>query len=369
VLSLYGQAIRQQVNDILHFYGIRNALVDLEDSGALPYVIAARLEAAVRQIINSTKEYLLPALPQNSYTTPKDHLRRSRLYIPGNNPKLVINSGLYKSDGIILDLEDAVVPEKKDEARILVRNALRNNDMMGAEKMVRINQLPAGLADIEHITRQPLNMILIPKCESPEEVKTVDEKISSVLGKKNNCIWLMPIVETAIGVLRAFDIAMAAPTVAALAIGLEDYTANIGALLSPEGWESFYARSVIVNAARAAGIQPIDSVFADIGNNEALRRIAMTSRSMGFEGMGCIHPGQIPIIHESFNPSTDEIEKAKTIVLAFEKAQKEGLSVVAVGTRMVDPPVVKRAQAILDMALTPGFNRGTREASDRMKVD
>ncbi len=355
VKSLYGASILRLINEILQFYDIGNASVYMEDSGALPYVIAARMEAAIRQLIQTGKEFLLPVLPQNVYHTDKNSLRRSRLYVPGNNPKLIINAGLYKSDGIILDLEDSVSPEKKQEARILIRNALRNNDLMGTEKMVRINQLPAGIEDLKHIINQPLNMVLIPKCESAAQVREVEEAITRLPGSPNESVWLMPIIESACGIIHAYDIASATHSVAALAIGLEDYTADIGVQRTSEGLESQYARSVVVNAARGAGIQPIDSVFTDFADNEELSRVASKSRSMGFEGMGCIHPGQIRVIHEAFNPTSEEIENARIIVSAFEKAKSEGLGIVAVGSKMIDPPVVKRALNTIERAVKCGL--------------
>ena len=343
VRVLFSRHMEELVNEVLHFYGIENASVLVEDSGSLPNVMAARLEAAVKQLLPATEEFLLPVLPGSIFETPRDRNRRSRLYLPGDQPKLMINAGLYGADGIILDLEDAVAPSKKEDSRYLVRNALRNNDFRGAELMVRINQLPAGLRDLSFIVPHPLNLVLIPKCESAAEVKAVDEEIGRLKQDPHRNIWLMPIIESARGVLHAFEISSASPNVVALAIGLEDYTADIGAERSPEGLESFYARSAVVNAARAAGIQPIDSVFAGFEDMEALRGVARTSRAMGFEGMGSIHPAQIAVIHECFNPGDKEIAKAKKIVKTFEAAEKEGIGVIALGTKMIDAPVVKRA--------------------------
>ncbi len=355
VQALFSRHITELVREVLHFYGIENALVGVEDSGALPYVMAARLEAAVKQLLPATKAFLLPVLPGSISETPRDRIRRSRLYLPGDQPKLMINAGLYGADGIILDLEDAVAPSKKEDARYLVRNALRNNDFRGAELMVRINQLPAGLRDLSFIVPHPLNLVLIPKCESAAEVKAVDEEIGRLKQDSGRNIWLMPIIESARGVLHAYEIASASPHVVAMAIGLEDYTADIGAERSPEGQESFYARSVVVNAARAAGIQPIDSVFSGFEDMEALRNVARTSRAMGFEGMGSIHPAQIAVIHECFNPGEKEIAKAKKIVKAFEAAEKEGIGVIALGTKMIDAPVVKRALRTIRIAEQNGL--------------
>jgi len=165
----------------------------------------------------------------------------------------------------------------------------------------------------------------------------------------------MPIIESALGVVNAYHIATASPNVVALAIGLEDYTADIGAQRTNEAWESFYARSAVVNAARAAGIQPIDSVFSDIDDMEALAENVKTSKSLGFVGMGCIHPRQVPVIHEYFNPSEQEIEKAQKIADAFAKAKEKGLGVVTLGSKMIDAPVVKRAETTIKLAVAAGL--------------
>ena len=161
----------------------------------------------------------------------------------------------------------------------------------------------------------------------------------------------MPIIESALGIENSFEIARASENVVALAIGLEDYTADLGVTRTIEGKESFYARTRLVVAAKAAGIQPIDSVFSDVGDMEALRQNVLVSKSLGFEGMGCIHPRQIPVIKHGFAPDQTEIEKSKKIVLAFESAKLKGLGVVALGSKMIDPPVVARAQKIIDLAV------------------
>jgi citrate lyase subunit beta/citryl-CoA lyase len=166
VKVLYGASIKDLISEVLNFFGIKNALVKVNDSGALPFVIAARLESAVKQLISTDLEYLPWFLPENSYSTIRDRFRFSRLYLPGNTPGLMINAGLHSADGIILDLEDSVAPEKKDEARFLVRNALRQINFCGAERMVRINQGERGLGDLHFVIPHNVNLILLPKCES-----------------------------------------------------------------------------------------------------------------------------------------------------------------------------------------------------------
>jgi citrate lyase subunit beta/citryl-CoA lyase len=356
VKSLFGKQIEQLARQILAFYEIENAILLVEDSGALPFVMAARIEAAVRKLITTEKEFLLPMLEQNLYQTVRERNRFSRLYLPGNTPSLMINAGIHHPDGIILDLEDAVAPDKKYEASFVVRNALRNLDFYGTERMVRINQVPRGLEDLDYIVPQNVNLILVPKCESASQIHQVNERIETIKvkhGIKGN-IWLMPIIESALGVIRSYDIATAAPNVVAMAIGLEDYTADLGTKRTNEGNESFFARSQVVNACRAAGIQPIDSVFSDVGDMEGLKNNVLRSKSLGFDGMGCIHPRQIKVIHDNFAPETDEIEKAKKIVNAFFEATERGLGVVSLGTKMIDPPVVKRAQRTIDVAIKTG---------------
>ncbi len=350
---MFGEDIRHLLLDILHHYQISNATLVVEDSGALPFVMAARVEAAIRQVTGTSAGYLLPFLEQNRYDTARNRNRFSRLYLPGNNPTLMINAGIHHPDGIILDLEDAVAPDKKDEARLLVRNALRNIDFYGAERMVRINQGERGLEDLDFVIPHHVNLILLPKCEQPSQVKDVNDRIEHLRDKYgiSHPVWIMPIIESAMGVLQALPIATAADNVVALAIGLEDYTADLGTMRTAEGTESFFARSMVVNAARAAGIQPIDSVFSDVADMDGLKENVLRSKALGFDGMGCIHPRQIRVIHEAFAPSAAELEKARKIVHAWHKAEEAGLGVVALGSKMIDAPVVKRALNTINTAL------------------
>jgi citrate lyase subunit beta / citryl-CoA lyase len=353
VESLYGDSIRKLLVDIVTYFELEHIKIRVEDSGALPLVIAARVEAAVKILKPSDKEYLLPLLSENYYHTNSDKNRVSRLYLPGNSPSLMINAGIHKPDGIILDLEDAVAPSKKYEAKFLVRNALRGIDFYGAERMVRINQIPAGLGDLDFIIPHNVNLILVPKCETASQLDQVNSKITEISSRIGNTqpVWLMPIIESAAGVLNSAEIARC-DNVVALATGLEDYTADIGARRTLEGTESFFARSMVVNSCKAAGIQAIDSVFSDIGDMEGLKATVIRSKALGFDGMGCIHPRQIPVIHENFAPDTDEIVKAEKIIHAFIEAEEKGLGVVSLGTKMIDPPVVKRAQKIISQAIS-----------------
>ena len=352
VSAMYGGSIVKQIKEMCKFFEIKNAHILLEDYGALPFVIAARFEYAVKKLNPEVqKEYLLPTIKENISNTKINRLRRSRLYLPGNQPKYFINAGLHKPDGIILDLEDSVAPLEKDAAKLLVRNALRSVNFYGSERMVRINQLPKGIDDLNFIVLHNVQVILIPKCEFAEQVKEIEDEVNRLkksFGIKNN-IFLMPIIESALGVINAYKIALASKLNCALTIGLEDYTADIGTQRTEEGKESIFARSMIVNAAKAAGIQAIDTVYSDVSNMKGLRESVLEAKALGFEGKGCIHPRQINTVHEAFAPTDEEIEKAKKIVEAFNEAEKKGLGVVSLGSKMIDPPVVKRAMRVLEL--------------------
>jgi len=357
VKVFYGKSIVQLCEEILQFFNVKHARVKLEDTGALPFVIAARMEAAIKQVLPSQKEFVPDMIEENLYPSSRERFRFSRLYLPGNTPYMMLNAGIHKPNGIILDLEDAVAPAKKEEARFLVRNALRALNLYGVERMVRINQGERGIEDLKYIVPHNVHLVLLPKCEDGLDVQRVEEEIVRIRAEKGlkQEIYLMPIIESALGVEKAFEIATASPNVVAMAIGLEDYTADMGVRRTHEAKESFYARTRIVNACHAANIQAIDSVFSDVGDMEALAENVRMSKSLGFEGMGCIHPRQIKVIHDCFAPNAEEVAKAQKIVNAFHKAEEHGLGVVSVGTKMIDPPVVKRHQKIVDLAIKLGF--------------
>jgi citrate lyase subunit beta/citryl-CoA lyase len=357
VQVLYGDAIKELCLNELDYFGIKHADIKIDDSGALDFIIAARIEAALKQAVDTDKEYLLPILPENKYQTLKERFRFSRLYLPGNTPKMMLNAGVHNPYGIILDLEDSVAPAKKFEAKLLVRNALRSIDFYGAERMVRINQLPQGLDDIKYVAAHNVNLILIPKCENTDHILQVEKEIEKERIKHGftYSIFLMPIIESALGIENAFQIAVSSSNIVAIAIGLEDFTSDLGVKRTKEGRESYFARTRIVNACKAAGIQPIDSVFSDVGDEEGLRQNVLDGKELGFEGIGCIHPRQIAPIHECYAPDSEEIDKAMKIVNAFKEAQLRGLGVISLGTKMIDLPVVKRAEKTIKLATELGL--------------
>ena len=253
VAAYYGDSIRQQVYDLLLTLGVSDARVELQDHGALPFVIAARIEAAVlRAGVTPAADARPAARKPSGVGFVRSCLRRSRLYLPGNQPQYFVNAGLHRSDAVILDLEDSVHLAEKDAARLLVRNALRVVDFRNAERMVRINQLPLGLADLEAIVPEKPEVIVIPKTETADQVRGVAEIVDRLLGASAT-LRLIPILETALGVENCFEIATSSDRIAALTIGLEDYAADLGVARSTDGVESDFARRRLVNAAKAAG--------------------------------------------------------------------------------------------------------------------
>ena len=355
---LHGSKLKSITEKTLSDLGIKSGNLTIIDNGGQYFVLQARIEAAVKAANSKLKTESLPDFKQHSqYKSFRDRFRRSRLYLPGNQAKLMLNAGIHQPDAIILDLEDSVAPDEKDVARLIVRNALRTLDFFGAERMVRINQGKIGLKDLEAIVPQNVHLILVPKVENAKQLKEVDDKIQRIrkdCGRKEP-VFLMPILESATGILNSLEIAKASKSNVAIAIGLEDYTADIGVQRTNKGHESLFARSQVVNAARSAGIQAIDTVFSDVNDEDGLRTSVQEAKELGFEGKGCIHPRQIKPVHEELAPSESEIEKAKKIIRAFVEAEAKGQGVVSLGSKMIDPPVVKRAQNTINLAVATGL--------------
>ena len=288
VESLYGDSMRKELEEACAALGVVHAAFRIVDRGALPYVLGARIEAAVRRALPGTAgEFLLPVAAKRNPSPGRGRLRRTRLYLPGNEPRFFPNAGLHAPDAIVLDLEDSVAPAEKDAARVVVRNALRSADFYGAERMVRINQGSRGMDDLRSVVPQRPDVVVIPKCEDPGAVRDIGSEMGKIEKRAGNTpgTLLLPIIESALGVVNAYAVASASPRVCAIAIGLEDYAADIGVERTEEGLESLFARQTVVNAAKAAGVQALDSVFSDVDDVGALRSAALRARSLGFDGM------------------------------------------------------------------------------------
>lgn len=285
-------------------------------------------------------------------------LRRSMMFVPGNNPGMLQNAGVYGADAVIFDLEDSVAVTEKDSARELVYQAIRSISYP-TEVAIRINHIrtPFGRSDLEKVLAAKPDLIRLPMTESAQEIQAVDAIITEAEGQHGfpaGSISMMAAVETAKGLLKAYEIASASPRMVALAIGGEDFVADLHTSRSKHGQELFVARSEILLAARAAGINAIDTVFADVNDSEGFLREATAIKEMGFDGKSVINPRQIQLIHQVFEPTAAEIAHAQKVLQAYEDALARKSGVIALNGRMIDAPVVARAERVLAYAATVG---------------
>ncbi|PLX01550.1 MAG: CoA ester lyase [Marinilabiliales bacterium] len=287
--------------------------------------------------------------------TKKKINRRSILYIPGNNPAMIQQGGVYGADGILLDLEDAVAPAQKDSARILVKNMIQLINFYDAEVIVRINHLstPFGQTDLEQIVPLQPDALRLPKIESKQDVMDVLEVIEKI--EKENKITdskmkIHPMIETSVGVMNVFEIAGSSKRVDSISIGGQDLTADMGIIKTKDPTGLDYARKAVVMAAKANKIDAIDTVFADIEDMEGLREETIYAKMIGFSGKAVINPRQIEVIHDVYAPSEEEIRKAVRIIREFKKQKEKGVGVFAIDGKMIDAPIVARAQHVLDIA-------------------
>lgn len=280
------------------------------------------------------------------------------MFVPGNNPGMMQDAYIYAPDSIMLDLEDSVTMAEKDAARLLVYNALKTIDYGSIEMVVRINPLntPYGKKDIEAVVKAGVDVIRMPKTETAEEVIEVEREIERV-EREIGCLGrtqIMAAIESTLGVVNAYAIATASKRMMGIALGAEDYCANLKTQRSPEGMELLMARQTIVVAARAAGIDALDTVYSNLNDMETFRREVELIHQLGFDGKSIINPRQIEIINEVFTPTAKAIDKALAVIAAIKEAERKGSGVIAVNGKMVDRPVVIRAQRVIDLALASG---------------
>jgi citrate lyase subunit beta/citryl-CoA lyase len=286
-------------------------------------------------------------------------LRRSMLFMPGNNPGMLQNAGILGADSIILDLEDAVSLTEKDSARILVRNAIKNVDYGKVELVVRINPLTTnfGYEDLKEIARVKPDSIMVPKA-AEDDIKEVDEilsKIEAVEDFEKGSIKLIPLVETAYGVENVYNIIKASQRVNGILLGAEDLTNDFGIKRTKEGEEIFYSRCRVSTACRAARVDAIDTPFTDLNDEDAFIKDITKAKSIGMTGKAAINPRQIDTIHKVFTPTAAEIEHARRVMEAQDAAKREGKGVFSLDGKMVDAPVIARAKYTLDLASIAGL--------------
>ena len=282
------------------------------------------------------------------------------MFVPGNNPGMMQDAYIYGADSIMLDLEDSVTMTEKDAARLLVYNALRSIDYGQTEMVVRINPLstPYGRKDVEAVVKAGVHVVRMPKTETADEVREleaeilrVEEEIGAVGRTK-----IMAAIESALGIVNAYAIATASPRMMGIALGAEDYCANLKTQRTPDGDELRLARETIVVAARAAGIDALDTVYSNLNDMETFRREVEHIKTLGFDGKSIINPRQIEIVNDVFRPKEKDITKARAILAAIREAEERGSGVVSLNGKMVDRPVVLRAQRTMELARAAGIN-------------
>ncbi|CAM4170750.1 HpcH/HpaI aldolase/citrate lyase family protein [Erysipelothrix inopinata] len=291
-----------------------------------------------------------------------ERLRRTMMFIPASNPGMLRDANLYGADSIMFDLEDSISLKEKDTSRFLVYQAVKTLDFGDTETLVRINDLEqGGRDDINAMVRAGIDVIRLPKTESADDVHAVEaviEEVEKKCGREVGSTKIFAAIEGPQGVLNALSIATSSPRVVGIALGAEDYVTAMKTRRYPErnSDEIFFARSMIVHAARAAGIAAVDTVFSDVNDSETLRREAEFIRQIGFDGKSVINPRQIPVVNSVFRPTDKEIRNALDVIDAINEAEAKGSGVVALNGKMIDKPIVERAERVLMLARAAGID-------------
>lgn len=282
------------------------------------------------------------------------------MFVPGNNPGMMKDAHLYGADSLMFDLEDSVKLSEKDAARFLVYNAITTLDYGDVEKVVRINPLNTefGKADIEAMVSAGVNVIRLPKSETAQDVVEVDNYITECeikYGIEVGSTGMMAAIESALGVINAYSIATSSKRLIGIALGAEDYVTDLKTSRTPSGLELLAARTQIVIASRAAGIAALDTVFSDVNDEEGFRKEVQLIKDLGFDGKSVLNPRQIAPVIEIFTPTQKEIDHAERVIEALRKAESKGLGVISLDGKMIDKPVVTRAERILKLAEAAGI--------------
>ncbi|WP_017416987.1 citrate (pro-3S)-lyase subunit beta [Clostridium tunisiense] len=289
-----------------------------------------------------------------------ERLRRTMMFVPGSNPSMIKEAYIYGADSIMFDLEDAVAITEKDSARFLVYNALKTVDYGSTELVVRINGLdtPFGKDDIEAAVRAGVDVIRLPKTERKEDILAVEEVIEAVerkIGREIGSTKMMAAIESPIGVINAYEIASSSKRLIAIALGAEDYVTNMKTKRYANGLELLGARTQIIIAARAAGIYAIDTVYTEVDNEEGFKNEVELIKQLGFDGKSVINPRQIPLVNQVYTPSPEEIKKSVNVIRAAKEAEERGLGVISLNGKMIDKPIVDRAERVLQLATAVGL--------------
>ena len=285
----------------------------------------------------------------------KERLRRTMMFVPGNNPAMVKDAGIYGADSIMFDLEDAVSMAEKDAARDLVYEALQTQDYGDAELVVRVNgqDTPYYANDVRAMVKAGIDGVRLPKAEDAEMVKKLDADITAAekeFGREEGSTMLMAAIESAKGVINAYQIASASDRMMGIALSAEDYTTDMKTHRYPDGAELEFARNMVLHAARAAGVAAFDTVFTNMNDTEGFYRETEYIHQLGFDGKSLVNPRQIPMVNKVYEPTKKEIENAKNVENAIKEAKLKGSGVISMNGQMVDRPVVLRAERVMRLA-------------------
>jgi len=288
-----------------------------------------------------------------------EKLRRSMLFMPGNNPSMLQDAAILGADSIILDLEDAVSLTEKDSARILVREALKTIDFSQVELVVRVNPMDTefGPLDVDMIARVKPDTLLIPKANE-EQIKIVDtmlDKIEAEEGYLAGSIKIIALIETALGLENVYNVIQASNRIVGVLLGGEDLTSDLGIERTKEGEEIFYARNKVATACRALKVDSIDTPFTDTNDFEGLAKDTAKAKSLGLTGKSAINPRQIEIIHSVFSPTEAELKHALKVLEVMQQAEKEGKGVCSLEGKMIDAPVINRARNTVALGRSLGL--------------
>jgi len=287
-------------------------------------------------------------------------IRRSLLYVPGNMPSMLQNIPIFNCDAVFIDLEDAVPMNEKDAARLLVKSFIQSYKNRNKEVFFRMNALDTewGYDDLLAVLPALPDGVRLPKADTPEIVERLDTFLTECeenLGLEIGRFKIIPSIESALGVINCIKTARCSSRVIALAFGAEDYTTSMGIERTKTGEELFQARNRVAWAAKAAGIQAIDTIFADVSDEESFTREVRLIKGLGFTGKSLINPRQIDIVHKVFAPGKDEIDYALEIIEAIKLAREMGTGVISLRGKMIDAPIVKRAARVLRTAASLGM--------------
>lgn len=287
-----------------------------------------------------------------------ERLRRTMMFVPGANAAMLRDAPLFGADSVMFDLEDSVSLKEKDTSRALVHFALKTFDYSSVETVVRVNGLDScGALDIEAVVLAGVNVIRLPKTETAQDIVDVEaviERVERENGIEVGRTRMMAAIESAEGVLNAREIAKASKRLIGIALGAEDYVTNMKTRRYPDGQELFFARSMILHAARAAGIAAIDTVYSDVNNTEGFQNEVRMVKQLGFDGKSVINPRQIPLVNEIYTPTEKEIDHAKQVIWAIREAESKGSGVISLNGKMVDKPIVERAERVIALATAAG---------------